>query len=144
MQEIPRDVKIRIVDFHAEATSEKIAMGYHLDGRATLVFGTHTHVPTADERVLAGGTAVISDVGMTGPYDSVLGRKKDRVLSFLTTGMPTTFELATDDVRLVTVLVDAEAGTGKARSIRRLEVKGRSHEGPVYDSDDGWGYKKSR
>jgi 2',3'-cyclic-nucleotide 2'-phosphodiesterase len=144
MQEIPRDVKIRIVDFHAEATSEKIAMGYHLDGRATLVFGTHTHVPTADERLLAGGTAVISDVGMTGPYDSVLGRKKDRVLSFLTTGMPTSFELATDDVRLVAVLVDAEAGTGKARSIQRLEVKGRAHEGPVYDSDDGWGYKKSR
>jgi hypothetical protein len=144
MQEIPPSVKIRIVDFHAEATSEKIAMGYHLDGRATVVFGTHTHVPTADGRVLEGGTAVISDVGMTGPYDSVLGRRKDRVLSFLTTGMPTTFEIAGGDVRLPALLVDADAGTGTARSVRSLEVRGRAHEGPVYDSDDGWGYGRNK
>ncbi len=137
MKEIPGDVKIRIVDFHAEATSEKIAMGWHLNGRATIVFGTHTHVPTADARVLDGGTAYISDVGMTGPYDSVLGRRKDRVLHAMTTSMPTPFEVARDDPRMCGVLVEVDDFTGRAKSIERIEVAGRNTEGPIYDHDDG-------
>jgi hypothetical protein len=122
LDEAPPEAKLRVFDFHAEATSEKIAMGYHLDGRATAVFGTHTHVPTADARVLNGGTAVISDVGMTGPYDGVLGRRKDRVLSFLTTTMPTRFDVATEDIRLCGCVVTADETTGRATAIERVEV----------------------
>ena len=121
--EIPADVKIRIVDFHAEASSEKIAMGWHLEGRASVVFGTHTHIPTADARVLDGGTAHISDVGMTGPYDGVLGRRKERVLKFLTTSMPTQFTVADSDVRLCGVLVGIDTVTGRAQSIERIEIR---------------------
>ena len=117
---------IRIVDFHAEASSEKVAMGWHLNGRASIVFGTHTHIPTADARVLDGGTAHISDVGMTGPYDGVLGRRKERVLKFLTTSMPTRFAIAAEDVRLCGVLVAVDPGTGRAESIERIEMRGRS------------------
>jgi hypothetical protein len=119
---LPPDVKVRVVDFHAEASSEKIAMGWHLAGRASVVFGTHTHIPTADARVLDGGTAYISDVGMTGPYDGVLGRRKDRVLHALTTNMPTPFDVAGGDVRLCGVLVRVDAETGKALSVERIEV----------------------
>jgi metallophosphoesterase (TIGR00282 family) len=135
MNEIPADVKMRVVDFHAEATSEKIAMGWHLNGRASLVFGTHTHVPTADARVLDGGTGYISDVGMTGPYDSVLGRRKDRVLYALTTGMPTPFDVARDDIRLCGVLAGIDAGSGRCRSIERIEICGRT-EGQGADAAD--------
>lgn len=124
--EIPEDCRIRIVDFHAEATSEKVAMGWHLNGRASIVFGTHTHVPTADARVLDKGTAHISDVGMTGPYDSVLGRRKERVLSFLTTSMPTTFDVADGDPRLCGLVVSIDPSTGRALSCERLEVCGRT------------------
>ncbi|MFP4052463.1 MAG: TIGR00282 family metallophosphoesterase [Phycisphaerae bacterium] len=131
------DVRMRVVDFHAEATSEKIAMGWHLNGRASVVFGTHTHVPTADCRVLDKGTAFISDVGMTGPYDSVLGRRKDRVLSFLTTSMPTHFEVATGDPRLLGVLASVNPSTGRSESIEQIEICGRVQEGGPYDSDDG-------
>ncbi|MFP4354787.1 MAG: TIGR00282 family metallophosphoesterase [Phycisphaerae bacterium] len=141
-KEIPRDCRVRVVDFHAEATSEKIAMGWHLNGRATVVFGTHTHVPTADARILSEGTGYISDVGMTGPYDGVLGRRKERVLSFLTTGMPTQFDITTGDVRLCGVLVQAESNTGRATAIERIEIRGRTHDGPAYDSDDGWNHRK--
>lgn len=141
MSEMPRDVKIRIVDFHAEASSEKIAMGWHLNGRASLVFGTHTHIPTADARVLDGGTAFISDVGMTGPYDSVLGRRKDRVLSALTTSMPTHFEIARGDPRMCGVIASIDPTTGRALSVERIEVSGRVHEGGAYDADDGWAGK---
>jgi len=137
LKEIPTDVKIRIVDFHAEASSEKVAMGWYLNGRASIVFGTHTHVPTADGRVLDGGTAFISDVGMTGPYDGVLGRRKDRVLYALTTGMPTPFQVARGDPRLCAFLVAVDAASGKAQSVERIEVAGRAVEGPVYDQDDG-------
>lgn len=140
LAEMPAEVKIRIVDFHAEASSEKIAMGWHLNGRATVVFGTHTHVPTADAAVLDGGTAFISDVGMTGPYDGVLGRRKDRVLHALTTSMPTPFEVARDDPRLCGVLVTADPSTGLAESIERIEVRGKSVEGPIYDSQDAAGH----
>ena len=134
---MPEDVKIRVVDMHAEASSEKIAMGWHLNGRASIVFGTHTHIPTADARVLDGGTAYISDLGMTGPYDGVLGRRKDRVLRSLTTSMPTFYEVACGDPRMCGVLVGVESATGVAQSIERVEICGRVHEGPAYDSDDG-------
>jgi calcineurin-like phosphoesterase len=137
MTEMPQDVKIRVIDFHAEASSEKVAMGYHLDGRASVIFGTHTHVPTADARILPGGTAIISDVGMTAAYDSVLGRKKERVLSYLRTSMPAHFEIATGDVRMMGVLAVVDPASGRAQSIERIEVQGRPHEGAAYDADDG-------
>ena len=114
------------VDLHAEATSEKIAMGWHLDGRASVVFGTHTHIPTADARVLEHGTAFISDVGMTGPYDGVLGRRKDRVLSYLTTSMPTHFEVSHGDARLCGVLAAVDPQTGRAESVERVEVRAQA------------------
>ena len=121
---MPTDVKIRIIDFHAEASSEKIAMGWFLNGRASIVFGTHTHIPTADACILDGGTAYISDLGMTGPYDSVLGRRKDRVLYHFTTNMPTPFAVATGDPRLCTVLVTVDESTGKATAIEQIMVAG--------------------
>ena len=126
LAEMPAEAKVRIVDFHAEASSEKIAMGWHLNGRVSVVFGTHTHIPTADARVLDGGTGFISDVGMTGPYDGVLGRRKERVLSALTTSMPTPFLVASGDPRLCGVLVAVDPETGKAESIERIEVQGRT------------------
>lgn len=135
--EIPPDVKIRIVDFHADASSEKVAMGWHLNGRASIVFGTHTHIPTADARILDGGTGYISDVGMTGPYDGVLGRRKDRVLHALTTGMPTPFEVARGDPRLCGVLAAIDPNTGEAQSIERVEIACQPADEPVYDTDDG-------
>ncbi|MHB8637703.1 MAG: TIGR00282 family metallophosphoesterase [Fimbriimonadaceae bacterium] len=110
----------RVIDFHAEATSEKIALAWHLDGRATAVLGTHTHVPTADERILPGGTAAITDVGMTGPYESVLGMNKDVVLSRFKTGMPARFEVA-DAIGVISgVVLDVERMTGRATSIKRV------------------------
>jgi len=108
------------VDFHAEATSEKIAMGWYLDGRVTAVLGTHTHVPTADSRVLPGGTAYQTDVGMTGPYDSVIGVQKEQVLQRFLTGLPGRFEAAKGDPRFCAVLIGCDENTGRARSIDRL------------------------
>jgi calcineurin-like phosphoesterase len=107
---------------HAEATADKYLMGHHLKGRVSAVLGTHTHVPTADEQVLPGGTAFISDVGMTGPYDSILGRRIDRVLSTTVTFVPSNFEVATGDPRLAGAVVDVEPATGRATGIRRLMV----------------------
>jgi metallophosphoesterase (TIGR00282 family) len=114
--------KVILVDFHAEATSEKISMGWYLDGRVTVVIGTHTHVPTADERVLPGGTAYITDVGMTGPYESVIGVKKELVVARFLNNMPVRFEPATGDVRLCAVVVDCDEATGRAREIERVMV----------------------
>lgn len=114
------EARIIFVDFHAEATSEKISMGWYLDGRVTAVVGTHTHVPTADERVLPKGTAYVTDVGMTGPYDGVIGVKKELVVDRFLKGMPVRFEPATGDVRLCAVIIDCDEKTGKARSIKRL------------------------
>jgi metallophosphoesterase (TIGR00282 family) len=119
---LPPDVNIVVVDMHAEATSEKVAMGWHLDGRASLVFGTHTHIQTADECILPGGTAYITDVGMTGPYDSVLGRRKDRVLRNMLTNLPAPFDVATDDPRLCGVLVSVETNAGVATRVQRIRV----------------------
>ncbi len=112
-----------LIDFHAEATSEKIALGWYLDGRVTAVLGTHTHVPTADERVLPNGTAYQTDVGMTGPFESVIGVNKELVLQKFLTNMPVRFEPATDDVRLSAALIECEAATGRATSIERIQVR---------------------
>ena len=113
-------VKIRIVDFHAELTSEKVAMGWYLDGRATAMIGTHTHVPTADTRVLPGGLAYQTDSGMTGPYDSVIGVDKDIILRRFLTGLTGRMEAARHGVELHGVVIDADEATGKARSIERI------------------------
>ena len=115
--------KVVVVDFHAEATSEKSAFGWYVDGRVTAVIGTHTHVPTADEIILTRGTAYITDVGMTGPYDSVIGVRKELVIERFLSGMPARFEPAAGDVRLCAVLVECDEQTGRARRIERLMVK---------------------
>ena len=115
-------IKLVLVDFHAEATSEKQAMAYHLDGRVSAVLGTHTHVPTADARILPQGTALITDVGMTGPYDSVIGVRADRALKRFLLNVPSGFEVAKRDVRLAAVLVDADETTGLATKIEPLLV----------------------
>jgi hypothetical protein len=115
--------KVVLVDIHAEATSEKISLGWYLDGRVTAVIGTHTHVPTADERVLPGGTAYITDVGMTGPYQSVIGVKKELVVARFLNNMPVRFEAATEDVRLCAVVVECDPATGHASKIERLMLR---------------------
>ena len=117
------EAKIIFVDLHAEATSEKIALGWYLDGRVSAVVGTHTHVPTADERVLPNGTAYITDVGMTGPFDGVIGVKKELVVAKFLNNMPVRFEAATGDVRLCAVVIDCDDTTGRARSIERIMVQ---------------------
>jgi calcineurin-like phosphoesterase len=111
-----------IVDMHAETTADKYLMAHHLKGRVSAVLGTHTHVPTADEQILSGGTAFISDVGMTGPYDSILGRRIDRVLGTTITFVPSQFEVATGDPRLAGALVDIDPATGRASAIRRVMI----------------------
>jgi metallophosphoesterase (TIGR00282 family) len=114
--------KVIVVDLHAEATSEKIAMGWYLDGRVTAMLGTHTHVPTADERILPGGTAYQTDVGMTGPFDSVIGVQKEMILQRLLTNMPGRFEAAQGDVKLCGVVIECDAATGRASRIERLLI----------------------
>ncbi len=121
---LPPDIKIIVVDMHAEVTSEKVAMGWHLDGRVSLMFGTHTHIPTADETILPKGTAYVTDLGMTGPYDSVLGRDKDRVLAAMRTGVPTMFDVATGDPRMVPIIVTVDSMTGRATAIQRIRFDG--------------------
>src|SRR4030081_1358883 len=119
---IPEDVAFVFVDMHAETTSEKLAMGWYLDGRVTALVGTHTHIPTADERVMPGGTAYITDVGMTGPHDSVIGVQKEMIIARFLNNMPARFEAATGDVRLCAVVVDCDETTGRSRKIARLVV----------------------
>lgn len=121
---IPNDVKTIIVDIHAEATSEKIALGWYLDGRVSVLFGTHTHVQTADENILPHGTAYITDLGMTGPYDSVLGRSKELVIRAMTTHVPSPFEVATGDPRVCGIVVEVDSNTGRAHAIERVCVRG--------------------
>jgi len=120
LEQIPCEVKIRVVDMHAEATSEKLAMGWYLDGRVTAVVGTHTHVPTADEIVLPQGTAYITDLGMTGPYDSVIGVDKSAVIGKFLSQVPARFGVAKGDVRLSAVLIEVETESGRSLSIRRI------------------------
>jgi len=115
-------VKVVFVDFHAEATSEKQALGVYLDGRVSAVVGTHTHVPTADQRVLPQGTAFLTDAGMTGPYEGVIGFRSDRVLQRFLLQTPAAFEVAKRDVRLAGVLIDIDEATGRARAIDRFLV----------------------
>jgi len=121
--QIKEKTDIIFVDMHAEATSEKVAMGWHLNGLASCVFGTHTHVQTADEKILSQGTAYITDVGMTGPFDSVIGRKKEQILERFLTQMPTRFQMAEDDVQMHGALVEVDPETGRSSSIKRLQVK---------------------
>ena len=131
--------KVILVDFHAEATSEKAAMGWYLDGKVTAVIGTHTHVQTADERILPKGTAFLTDVGMTGPHDSIIGVEIEPALSRFLNGMPSRFEPATANPRLNAVIVDADEKTGRAEDIERLsysldELEQLTNAGPVRSS----------
>lgn len=121
LETLPKEVRVCVVDVHAEATGEKQMLGRHLDGRVSAVLGTHTHVPTADAQVFPGGTAFQCDVGMTGPYTSVIGRNIDRVLKTTITFEPLHFHVATEDVRLCGAIVDVDPKTGRANSIERFE-----------------------
>ncbi len=118
-----KDTKIIIVDIHAEATSEKVALGWYLDGKVSAVVGTHTHIQTADERILPKGTAYITDVGMVGPYDSVIGRRVEDVLTRFVTSLPMRFEVAEANVQLHGVVLDIDEESGKANSITRIQRK---------------------
>jgi hypothetical protein len=120
---LDRSVRTILVDVHAEATSDKQLLGRYLDGRVSAVLGTHTHVATADEQILPGGTAFQSDVGMTGPYDSILGRRYDRVLAATLTNVPHFFDVATGDPRLCGALVEIDTATGRATSIKRVDLR---------------------
>src|SRR5579863_396386 len=120
---IPPEVKVIIVDMHAEATSEKQAMGWFLDGKVSAVLGTHTHVPTADNHVLPGGTAFITDVGMTGPHDSIIGMEKQPIIQKFLDGLPARFSVAEGDIQMNTVLLDVDESTGRSRSIERLNFR---------------------
>ncbi len=122
LQTLAGQTRCIVVDVHAETTAEKHLLGHHLKGRVSAVLGTHTHVPTADEQILPGGTAFISDVGMTGPYDSVLGRRIDRVLFTAVTFIPSAFDVAEGDPRLAGALVDVDPATGQASAIRRVMI----------------------
>jgi metallophosphoesterase (TIGR00282 family) len=117
--------RVIIVDFHAEATSEKVAMGWHLDGKVTLVVGTHTHVQTADERILPNGTAYLTDAGMTGPHDSIIGMEREPSLARFLNGMPAKYEPATGNPRLNGVMIEADPKTGRALSISRVSYSER-------------------
>ena len=122
IERLKRKARIIIVDIHAEATSEKEALGWFLDGRVSAVIGTHTHVQTADERILPEGTAYITDAGMTGPFNSIIGIRKDDILERFLTQVPNKFIVAKDDVRLQGVVIDVDGESGKAREIQRLTV----------------------
>ena len=131
IEKVKKDAPVVFVDFHAEATSEKSAMGWHLDGRVTAVVGTHTHVQTADERVLPQGTAYITDVGMTGPHDSVIGMDRSSILQRFLTALPQRFETATENPRLHAVIVAADEATGRAVSIERVSLSAQQIEALV-------------
>jgi len=122
VERLRKEAAVIIVDMHAEATSEKVAMGCWLDGKVTAVVGTHTHVPTCDHRLLAKGTAYCTDIGMTGPYDSVIGVEKEAILQRFLTAMPTRFETARGDPRLAAVVVDVDPESGRARGIDRMLI----------------------
>lgn len=122
LEQVNGKVSAVIIDMHAEATSEKVAMGWYVDGRASAVVGTHTHVQTADEQILPRGTAYITDLGMTGPYNSVLGRDKDAVLKSLVTGVPHPYNVATEDARLSGVIVELSDETGRAVHVERIQL----------------------
>jgi len=124
LAELDPAIRVRFVDFHAEVTSEKVAMGWYLDGRVSAVVGTHTHIPTADTRILPGGTAYQTDCGMTGPYGSVIGVDTAIILQKFLTGLPVRMEASKNSPELHAVIVDVDESTGKARSIRRHAIDG--------------------
>jgi metallophosphoesterase (TIGR00282 family) len=123
IEKLKKQTPVIIIDFHAEATSEKIALAWHLDGKASAVIGTHTHVQTADERVLPGGTAFITDAGMTGPTDSVIGVKKEQAIARFLYQTPHRFEIPKGPVHLDAVVIDIDSATGKAKAIERIHLK---------------------
>ncbi|MBU0693354.1 MAG: TIGR00282 family metallophosphoesterase [Candidatus Omnitrophica bacterium] len=131
LEEIKKETKAIIVDVHAEATSEKAAMGHFLTGKVSAVVGTHTHVPTADERILDDFTAYITDVGMTGSFDSILGREKHQIIERFLTNMPMRFNLAQNDIRMQAVVIEIEEATGRALSIERVERRKEAETGLV-------------
>jgi 2',3'-cyclic-nucleotide 2'-phosphodiesterase len=134
LEEAKRSAKAVFIDFHGEATSEKQAFGWHVSGKASAVVGTHTHVQTADERILPGGTAYLTDVGMTGPIDSVIGMKKEVVLPRFTTLLPSRFEVAEGPARLCGVLIDIDMETGRATAVERIqECQQSAHRAPMLD-----------
>lgn len=133
---LKKETNIIILDLHAEATSEKVAMGWFLDGDVSAVLGTHTHIQTADERILPKGAAYITDAGMTGPYDSVIGRKKEKIIERFLTGMPTRFELGTEDVQLHGVVLEIDEKSGKAVGIKRVQEKAPSLK-KISEDDQG-------
>jgi 2',3'-cyclic-nucleotide 2'-phosphodiesterase len=123
LKEIPKEIKIILVDFHAEATSEKVALGWHLDGKVSAIYGTHTHVQTADETVLPKGTAYMTDLGMCGPHRSVIGRDIGQVVKRFRSQLPGPMEVAEEDSRVSGALIEINADTGKATSIKRIHEK---------------------
>jgi metallophosphoesterase (TIGR00282 family) len=137
LAKLQQSADIIFADFHAEATSEKVAMGYYLDGRVSCVFGTHTHIVTADERILPKGTGYITDIGMTGSHDSVLGRKPESVLKSFRTQMPVPFEIATSDVQIQAILVTVDTESKKCEHIERIKLCSETEDTAGYDSDDG-------
>lgn len=139
LDELGADVKHILIDVHAETTSEKVSMGWYLDGRVSAVLGTHTHVQTADEKILPRGTAYITDVGMTGPHDSVLGRDKQAVVMSLVTGMPYPYNVASKDVKLHGVLLELNDETGRATSITRISLEDPGDAPASSDDDDADG-----
>ena len=124
LSQIDPAVKVKFVDFHAEVTSEKMALGWYLDGRVSAVVGTHTHVPTADTRILPGGTAYQTDCGMTGPYRSVIGVDTETIVQRFLSGLPVRMEAAKHGVELHSVIVDVDEETGRARAVRRHTING--------------------
>jgi hypothetical protein len=124
LEDVKKEAKIIIVDVHAEATSEKLALGYFLSQKVSAVIGTHTHIPTADERIIDNYTAYITDVGMVGSFDSILGREKHQIIERFITNLPVRFNLAQGDLRIQGVLIEIEKFTGRALSIRRIEIRG--------------------
>ncbi len=128
IDKIKKETPLIFVDFHAETTSEKTAMGHFLDGKVSAVFGTHTHIQTADEKILPQKTAYITDLGMTGPYDSVIGQNKERIIKRFVTSMPVRFNVAKDDVQIHGVVIDVDEKTGKANNIQRIQKKYQQKE----------------
>jgi len=137
LTKLRNEADVVFVEMHAEATSEKVAMGYYLNGKVSCVFGTHTHVMTADERILSNGTAYITDIGMTGPMDSVLGRNPESVVRAFRTQMPYPFEIASGDVKINGIVVTVDSHTKKAESIERAVIADTTQDDMTYDSDDG-------
>ena len=116
------DEVIHIIDFHADATAEKLSVGWYLDGKVSAVIGTHTHVPTADERIFPNGTAYMSDVGMCGPYNGIIGMRRDLVIHKQRTGLPTKFDIQEGEAQLNACVIDIDEKTGKALSIQRINI----------------------